>query len=88
MVYTTNKFGPDLGVQVHTFSLHPTLGPLTNGWIVNTGAWRCMSKTVSAADPADLAEDSEVDRKQAAANNGQCSLISRACILQNTIAVS
>lgn len=30
---------------------------------------------MSAADPADLADDSEIDRKQAAANNGECSCV-------------
>ena len=31
-----------------------------------------MSKTASAADAADLGQDSEVDRKQTVASNGQC----------------
>ncbi|KAL3145082.1 hypothetical protein ABBQ38_001694 [Trebouxia sp. C0009 RCD-2024] len=37
----------------------------------SSGAWRYMSKTVSAADAADLAQDSEVDRKQTVASNVQ-----------------
>ena len=74
MVCTTNKLFSGLGAQVNAVPLQLTVGPVIDTYpqFVAIGAWRYMSKTVSAADPADLAHDSEVDIKQSAASIGQC----------------
>ena len=55
----------------------PAVGDCAHGITLSvkwplTGTWRCMSKTASAADAADLGQDSEVDRKQTVASTGQC----------------
>ena len=74
MVCVTSKLFQGLGARVKTVSVHPTLCPpriVTDDQIVVIGAWRHMSKSVLAADPAGLAEENEVDTKQAAATDGQ-----------------